>query len=173
MFSKLLVSIAVASLTPTLHAQVPEYIGKHEATERDEQAILQVASDFRAALVSKDAKKLSGLLLHSKILFTSPASPARVRKARAEADVHADGVNPAGATAFMNFVAASKEPIEERFHNIKITQDGYVAWVMFDFEFLAGGQVQNHGVETWQMIKTADESWKILSVVWSSRGKPR
>ena len=70
----------------------------------------------------------------------------------------------------MQFIATTKEPIEEKFYNIKITQDGHVAWVMFDFEFLSGGKVENYGVETWQMVKAIDDKWKIFSVVWSSRG---
>lgn len=48
-----------------------------------------------------------------------------------------------------------------------------MGWVMLDFEFLEGGRVENYGVETWQMLKTADDSWKIISVVWSSRGSSR
>lgn len=153
-------------------AQVPAHVGRHQASEADAQAILQVTTDFQAALAARDAKKLSGLLLHSKILFASPRSPTGVRKARAELDVHADGVPQAGAADFLNFVATARKPIEERFYNIKVTQDGHLAWVMFDFEFLEDGKVENHGIETWQMLKTADESWKILSVVWSSHGAP-
>lgn len=106
-------------------------------------------------------------------MFASPASPTRVRKARSTHDLHDDGTAHAGATDFLRFIATSTEPVEQRFHNIRITQDGHVAWVMFDFEFLEGGRVENYGIETWQMLKTADDSWKIISVVWSSRGSPR
>jgi F420-0:gamma-glutamyl ligase-like protein len=45
--------------------------------------------------------------------------------------------------------------------------------VTFDFDFLENGKVENYGVEVWQMIKDADDTWKILSVVWSSNGSPR
>ena len=173
MHAKLFVTLALAAASCGAVAQTRNPIGRYESSEADTQAILQVTADFRQALVSKDPKKLSGLLLNSKILFASPASPARVRKARAERDPQADGVPQGGATDFLNFIATSKVPIEERFHNIRITQDGHLAWVLFDFEFLEDGKVENHGLEAWQMLKTADESWKILSVVWSSRGAPK
>ena len=161
------------TFTLTACAQLPPHIGRYDSNQKDTDAIVQVTKDFQAALIAKDAKKLSTLLLSSKILFSSPASPARVKKRRDETDVHSDGVDVAGALGFMDFVAKSKEPIEEKFYNIKITQDGHLAWVVFDFEFLAGGKVQNHGIEVWQMLKTDDNTWKILSVVWSSNGVPK
>lgn len=163
----------VAVAATTVSAQTPSYIGQYENSSQDTEAILQVTKDFRTALIGRDGKKLSGLLLSSKILFSSPASPMRVRKQKEEADVNFDGIDSAGASGFIEFVAKSKEPIEEKFYNIKITQDRHLAWVMFDFEFLEGNKVQNYGVETWQMLKTGDDSWKILSVVWSSHGAPK
>lgn len=164
--------VAIASTT-TVNAQVPSYLGRYESTPKDTEAILQVTKDFQAALLSKDTKRLSSLLLNTKILFSSPASPARVKKMRDEVDVNFDGIDAAGAPSFMAFIAKSPVPIEEKFYNIKITQDRHLAWVMFDFEFLEGGKVQNYGVETWQMLKTGDDNWKIFSVVWSSHGAPQ
>lgn len=162
-----------AALAITASAQVPGHVGRYDSSPSDTEAILQLTKDFQAALMGKDAKKLSALLLNSRILFSSPASPAAVQKRREEGKVTFDGVDPAGASSFLAFVAASAEPIEEKFYNLRITQDGHLAWVMFDFDFLEAGRVENHGLEVWQLIKTGDGSWKILSVVWSSHGRPR
>ena len=162
----LLVAIAEPSL-----AQIPSYVGKRASNAADLQAIEQVTVDFRTALKSKDAHLLSSLLLSDKILFSSPRSPANVRKQR-ETNVHADGV-PFEAPDFIRFVATSKVPIEERFYNITVLQDGHISWVTFDFDFLVDGKVENYGVEAWQMVKNTDGIWKILSVVWSSNGAPR
>ena len=168
-----LIAFLIAVAATTVNAQTPSHIGQYESSSKDTDAILQVTKDFRAALTSKDGKKLSALLLNSKILFSSPASPMRAKKQKEEVDVNFDGIDAAGASGFIEFVVKSKEPIEEKFYNIKITQDRHVAWVMFDFEFLEGNKVQNYGIETWQMLKIADDSWKILSVVWSSHGAPK
>lgn len=168
-----LLATLAAALTITANAEAPSHIGRYETTQKDTDAIMRMTKDFQAALIGKDAKKLSSLLMNSRILFSSPASPARVRKQREETDVNFDGVDPAGAPAFLNFIAKSVEPIEEKFYNVKITQDGHVAWVIFDFEFLLANKVENYGVEVWQLLKTEEGTWKIMSVVWSSRGSPK
>ena len=170
---KPLLACCLTAIWVSAAAQAPKHLGVYESTRGDIQAIEQVAEDFRIALLAKDAKRLSGLLLHSRILFSTPAAPAAVRKRRQEADVHADGIGSAGVASFLDFVANSKTPIEERFYNAKITQDGHVAWMMFDFEFLEDGKVQNYGVEVWQLVKAPEGGWKIFSVVWSSHGAPK
>ena len=65
-------------------------------------------------------------------------------------------------------LSESREPLEEKFYDINITQDGPVAWVTFNFEFMEGSKVKNYGREVWQTIKTSDHKWKIFTVVWSS-----
>ncbi len=173
MLKHILLAACLAASTLTVHAQVPSYLGRYEGSQPDTDAIVQVTKDFQAALLGKDAKKLSSLFLNSKILFTSPASPARVKQRRQAGEVGFDGINAAGASDFVAFIAASAEVIEEKFYNIRITQDRHLAWVMFDFEFLEGKQVTNHGLEMWQLLKTDDGTWKIFSVVWSSHGAPK
>ena len=168
-----LLAVLGAALAITASAQDSGHIGRYESSPNDTAAILQVTKDFQAALVDKDAKKLSALLLNSRVLFSSPASPASVRRRTDEGKAAFDGVDPAGASAFLDFVAKSAESIEEKFYNIRVTQDGHLAWVMFDFEFLQAGKVENHGLEVWQLVKTGDATWKILSVVWSSHGSPK
>lgn len=154
-------------------AQAPAHLGRYQSSPQDTEAILQLARDFRAAIMAKDGARLSSLLLHPKILFSSPGSPAAVRKRRqGGGDSGFDGVDAAGAAGFVDFVSTSKEPIDETFHNLRLTQDGHVAWLLFDFEFFEGGRIVNHGIEVWQLLKTADERWKILSVVWTSHGTP-
>jgi len=54
-----------------------------------------------------------------------------------------------------------------------VTQDGHLAWVTFDFEFLQDSKVVNRGLEVWQVLHAADGKWKIMSVVWSSHGAPK
>ncbi len=153
-------------------AQAQTHIGRHDTSAEDIAAITQVTKDFQSAIIDKNPKQLSALLLNANILFTSPVSPQGVKRAHEKIDANFDGVRSGGAIEFLQFIATAKEPIEEKFYNIRITQDGHVAWVMFDFEFLSGGRVENYGVETWQLIKALDGKWKIFSVVWSSHGAP-
>lgn len=140
---------------------------KAVSTPEDVKAITAVTEQFQAALKAKDVKALSSLLLHSNILWASPMSDQRVQQIRAETDPNFDGVPAGGYAGFAQFVKTATFPIEERFYNVKITQDADLAWVMFDYEFVGDGKVENYGVETWQMVKRGGQ-WKIFSVVWST-----
>ena len=52
--------------------------------------------------------------------------------------------------------------------NVRVTSDGVVATVYFDFVFNMGGKATNAGNETWQLVKD-DKGWRIASIAFSSR----
>lgn len=160
---KPLTFVAALAASAALHAQPPA----PASTPEDIKAITKVTEEFQAAVITKDAKRLSTLVLNPNILFTSPASEAFVQKSRETVDVNDDGMDLAGYRGFARGIANAKAALEEKFYNVKITQDGHVAWVMFDYEFLRDKKVQNYGVESWNMVKR-DGKWKIFSVVWSA-----
>ena len=154
-------------------AQVAPYFRAPVSSAADLAAITQLTVDFRSALIRRDVVALTDLLLDKSILFASPPSPNFVRTRRERGQPGFTGAEAGGFADFAAFVAGSPVPIEERFYNIKVTQDGHLAWVSFDFEFLAAGKVENYGIEAWQLLKTVDDRWKIMSVVWSSHGAPK
>jgi hypothetical protein len=162
--SLLLFVLSCAVFTRTSEA-APDYPHKRISTPTDVAAIRKVTDDFMSAIANKNGKQLSTLVLHSRILFTSPGDQAQVDSVRA-IDSNFDGVGVGGFGQFAEFITTTKETVSEKFYNIEITQDGPVAWVMFDYEFYVGGKVTNYGVEHWQLRKT-DGKWKIFSVVWS------
>jgi ketosteroid isomerase-like protein len=145
----------------------PAYIGKHFSTPQDTRAINKVVEDFQTAIKTKDRKLLSTLVLNSNILFDSPMNPEDIAFVRNVHDTTFDGLRAGGYNEFARVIGMSKEALEEKFYNVKITQDGNVAWVMFDYEFIRDGKTQNYGIETWQMMKVGDDSWKIASVMWT------
>ncbi|MBV8665385.1 MAG: hypothetical protein JO269_02775 [Burkholderiaceae bacterium] len=160
--------LAAALACGAAHAEDAPYASRAESTPEDTAAIMQLTKDFSAAIVGKNPRQLSSLLVNSGILFTSPMPADGIKMVQEKYDVNFNGVAAGGFTQFAQFIGMSPKPVEEKFYNIKITQDANVGWVMFDFEFLIDGKVQNYGVETWQVMKGIDGSWKILSVVWSS-----
>jgi alkyl sulfatase BDS1-like metallo-beta-lactamase superfamily hydrolase len=97
--------------------------------------------------------------------FASSLVSAAASAAESAAPAHIGRLRAGGYAEFGRFIGSSKGAVEEKFYNVKITQDGNVAWVMFDYEFLVDGKAQNYGVETWQMMKIADDKWKIASVM--------
>jgi ketosteroid isomerase-like protein len=153
-------------------ASAPAHIGRYTSSPQDKQAINKVIEDFQVALKTKNTKLLSTLVLNSNILFDAPGTPKDVAFARDKYDTTYDGLRAGGYHSFVNFIESTKETTEEKFYNVKITQDGNVAWVMFDYEFLMGGKAQNYGVEMWQMMKVADGKWKIASVMWTMNRPP-
>jgi hypothetical protein len=154
-------------------AEIPVYVGRHQSSPEDVNAIMQLTKDFRAAVTDKNVKQLSTLMFSSNILFASPASAATVKTINDKEDVNFDGVPSGGYGRFAQFLGSTRASLEERFYNINITQDGYLAWVIFDFEFVQDSKVARYGVEAWQVVKTTGDKWKILSVVWSSHDAPK
>jgi hypothetical protein len=166
-------SLPCAAESPARSAvDAPAHIGRHTSTPQDTQAINKVIDDFQVAIKTKDTRLLSSLLLNSNILFDSPGGPKDIAFAREKYDTTYDGLRAGGYGNFARFIGSSKEAVEEKFYNVKITQDMNVAWVMFDYEFLVDGKAQNYGLETWQMMKVADDKWKIASVMWTMNRPP-
>lgn len=173
---RILSAFAVASILLCGAAaadNVPAYIGKHVSTAQDTKAINKIIDDFQAAIKNKDRKLLSTLVLNSSILFDSPLSPEDIAWVNDKHDVTYTGIRAGGYGDFVRFIGTSKEALEEKFYNVKITQDGHVAWVMFDYEFVKDGKTQNYGVETWQMMKAKSGDWKIASVMWTMNQPPK
>lgn len=172
-FFRAAVLAAALVCSPVFAADVPSHVGKYESTPEDIAAINKVVQDFQTALKTKNVKLLSSLMLNSNIMWSSPPSPERIAKVRETIDVNFDGVSPMGYPAFAEFIKSEKEVVEERFYNVRITQDKHIAFVLFDFDFRIGDKVINHGLEAWQMMKGVDGKWKIASVYWSSKGTPK
>lgn len=59
-----------------------------------------------------------------------------------------------------------RKDCEEKFYNVRILEDGYVATVYFDYSFWANKEKKNWGAETWGLMKI-DGAWKITSVIFS------
>lgn len=148
------------------------YAPRRETNPDDSKAILQVMTKFQDAIKSKNPKELSTLVLNDNILFTVLVDGKTKQMINDSSDVNFDGIRYGGFPSFAKLLPSIKETTEEKFYNVNVTQDGPVAWVMFDYQFLLAGTVSNHGVETWQMFKPDGKTWKILSVVWSSHEGP-
>jgi hypothetical protein len=171
--SILLLSFALAAPAFAVNEASPVHAARRVSTPEDIKAINEVTIEFQNAMIAKDPKRLSMLMLNSNILFASPPNAERVRNIREKLDVSFDGVTAGGYGSFAQFVGDPKSAARENFYNVSITQDGHLAWVLFDFDFVDSGKVVNHGVEAWQLLKTGEGKWKIFSVVWTSKGTPK
>lgn len=152
---------------PSAPSAPPPYIGQHDSSPQEVQAITRLTEDFQAAVAAKNARALSALMFSANILFTSPAADSVAQRVRDTADVTFDGIGGAGLGGFLRLVATAPQALQEKFYNVRIVQDGQVASVDFDYDFLVDGRTENHGVQSWQLYKT-EGNWKILSAVWSA-----
>ncbi len=138
-----------ASDTPTAQAQIE-----------------QVVERFQSAIIAHDKTALEGMFVADggswfEVLGEDAYRNIKVKKPELSR-VHADNFH-----RFAAFVGDNKQPIEEKFSNVRIQTDGAVASVYFDFSFLVDGKVNNVGSETWQMVNTGD-GWKISAMAYSS-----
>ena len=128
--------------------------------------IQQVVDRFQAAIKAHDGKALGDLFLpESKAWIVAMGEPTyeKVRQKHPEATPFKTGT----WQEFVAYVGSTKDPIEERFHHVRIDTDGTIASVYFDFEFIEAGKVDNRGAETWQLLRTPD-GWKIVAMLYSS-----
>ncbi len=151
----------------------PSHVGKYISTAKDTAAINKVVADFQTALKTKNIYLLSSLMMGANIMFANPARPEDIKLMQADFDPNFNGLNAAGFPQFASMIAREKGVVDERFYNVRITQDDNTAVVMFDFDFRINDKITNHGLETWQMMKNKDGDWKIASVFWSSKGTPK
>lgn len=164
-----MMSAAIACLYAFVPVHAAEsYAPRREASSEDSKAILQLAAKFQEAIKTKNSKELSTLLLNDNILFTRSSDSKEKQRINETSDVNFDGIRYGSLSGFSQLLSTSKDDLEEKFYNLTVTQDGSVAWVMFDYQFLVDGKAKNHGVETWQLFKPDGNTWKIISVVWSS-----
>jgi hypothetical protein len=108
-------------------ADAPARIGRHTSTPQDTQTINKVIEDFRVGVKTKNIRLLSSLMLNSTILFDAPGGPKEIAFAHEKYDTTYDGLRAGGDGNFAGFIESSKEAVEEKFYNIKVTRDMNVA----------------------------------------------
>ena len=157
--------ILFTSLSLLLCNAVPSTVLANDASTAQAQ-IEQVVERFQIAIIAHDKVALEGMFLAEggswfEVLGEDAYQQIKTKKPDL-VRFHADSYQ-----RFAEFVGASKQPIEEKFSNVRIQTDGAVASVYFDFAFLVDGEVNNVGSETWQLVNTG-EGWKISAVAYSS-----
>lgn len=166
----LLVCISVSPVSPVFSSDepMPAFAGKHSHNEEDTAAIEVIIEEFKRAIKEKDGPALGALFLYDDIFFQPAPSKEILNQIRSERDPDFLKKPPVGrAQRFVKFISENTHDLEERFYNVKITQDKEFSLVVFDFEFIMDGSVTNYGIEVWQMFKV-DGDWRIATVAWSS-----
>ena len=161
------VALLICALACALASQAPAQgqEPKFNSNPEDITKIRGVLEEFRQDIMRKDRNALTKLVLNPNVLFHHINGQDEVDSARKK-NAQFDGIGPSQLDGFAEFLATSKDKIEEKFHNIEIRQDGPLGLVTFNYDFVENGKVTNSGIEVWQVCKI-DGQWKILSVVWT------
>src|SRR5262245_10580730 len=142
---------------------------KFKSNGDDLTKIRGVLEEFRQDIIRKDGYALTKLALNPNVLFHHINTQEEVNSTR-KYTAQFDGIGPSELDGFAQFLATTKDKVEETVHNIEIRQDGPLALVTFNYDFVDNDKVTNSGIEHWQMCKV-DGQWKILSVVWTVYSK--
>ena len=158
-----LVALLMCSLAFQSSAQDAE--PKFNSNGDDLTKIRGVLEEFRQDIIRKDGYALTKLVLNPDVLFHHANTQEEIDSARKH-NAQFDGIGPSQLDGFVEFLASSKDKLEEKVQNVEIRQDGPLGLVTFNYDFVVNDKVTNSGIEHWQVCKI-DGQWKILSVVWT------
>ena len=132
----------------------------------DETAIEQVMKQYHAAILAHDGTKLSSLFLPDANLWLNVLTDSAYARAQAKSTT-AQKVRVSNYRDFAKLVSTTTKNFDPEHSDVVIHTDGTIAAVYFNFFFNVDGKANNHGSETWQLVKAAD-GWRIASIVYSS-----
>lgn len=156
-----LILIIVATLAAPLHAQA----ATADTKAPDRVQIQRLVDQFKRAIIDKNAEAIRGMFLPGGS-WLQGLDKASLDKVHAK-QPSAPQFSPGDYKEFAKFIGTSTKPVEETFDDVRIETDGTVGTVYFNYRFLMDGVVMNHGVETWQLVHTA-EGWKISAMLYSA-----
>lgn len=133
----------------------------------EKQAIQKVLDTFMDCIITKDSTRFYTLFHGEPVWVGSIMSQThqndKKKNAKAKDYFTSD---------YKSFIRSIYEDsCEEKFYNIRITEDGYIATVFFDYSFWMNGKKLNWGAESWGLIKI-NGVWKIVSVIFSVEEEP-
>jgi hypothetical protein len=145
---------------------------KHEKmnVEKDIAELEFITSEFMRCIKEKDKDAFLSLFYNDSTPWLGKFEPKSEQITR---DNNPDAINPKGIFDISKFEfidmmvgAPATVAIEEKFSNLQIDTDGWIASVNFDYEMFMDDKMTNSGREFWHLVKTND-GWKISSVVYS------
>lgn len=130
----------------------------------DKREIQKVLNSFMECLVQKDSTKFYSLFHKDPIVWVGVTHQKTYAEELKKDSTAKDNFRANYKAFYRHFYDKS---IEEKFYNIQILENGYIATVMFDYSFWEKEKKSNWGKESWSMIKT-NGKWKITSVIFST-----
>lgn len=136
-----------------------------QSSTSDSTALLQLAESFQAAIASKDSNAFQAMFFSPSVSFTgimSEKTEWSIKKDYAEFQ----GVSVSNPAKFIRDICLSPKKQREEFFNLRISSDGAIASIHFDYGFYADAELLQWGHEKWNLAKAGSE-WLITDVIYS------
>jgi hypothetical protein len=146
---------------------------------KDHQAINSIIKQFNQAIVNKDKESFLSMFYDGSVSWVGVFSEQTMKhrdEYLAAAPEKEQFVNRKYTTGtpqeFIEGIINNPAASRESFENIKISTDGSVATVHFDYAFYRDDYKSNWGEEGWHLVKTK-QGWLINSVIFSMTINPK
>lgn len=135
-------------------------------TTDDTVDIDHLIAAYHRAVVGHDGARLAAMFVPEGTAWFSVLTPVGLAHARARVP-GAPKVRPGSVQGFVKMVSSGTAALDPQHSDLHLQSDGTIATVFFQFKFLIDGKEENHGRESWQLLK-GDNGWRIASIVFSS-----
>ena len=167
-------TIATRFLVPVLlsSALLATLVSQEPKVTDDEAALQAMVTEFSRCIREKDWEAFEVLFLDEDTPWVGVIGAEARGRAEARGMLDENGLFRVSRATFQEQIEQGTETSDEVFENLEVVVDEGLAWMKADYEFLSGTTVLNHGVETWDFVKTKT-GWKIVSVLYSLNPGPR
>ena len=141
---------------------------KSSLEQTAKKQIREVIEIFRTSIVEKDKTKFLKIIYNESIPWIGVYDPATIALMREGSTTESkpSRIEVSTVKEFIEGISKNPGKLEEQFANIRITTDGSIGSVVFDYRMVQDGVVANYGEEAWQLVNT-DDGWKINSVIYT------
>ena len=163
-----LFALALLPMAAIAQTETPAMAQTGTANEHNAQvaAIEQVMKQYHEAVVTHNGTALSALFLPDANIWLNVLTDAAYAQAQAKG-IKAPKIRVGSYRDFVKFVSSTPKALDPEHSDLVIHTDGAIAAVYFDYVFNIDGKAENHGSETWQLVKTVD-GWRIAAICYSS-----
>ena len=163
-----LCTLILLPMVAVAQAPIPPTTPTETANEHNVQvaAIEQLMKQYHEAVVTHNGTALSTLFLPDANIWLNVLTDAAYAQAQAKG-INAPKIRVGSYRDFVKFASSTPKALDPEHSDLVIHTDGATAAVYFDYVFSIDGKAENHGSETWQLVKTVD-GWRIAAICYSS-----
>lgn len=138
-----------------------------QLSKKDSLQFVVIVESFQKAIAEKDSNSFKSLFFHDNVAFTgimSEATENSIKKNYPEFE----GVAVSESSRFIREICMSQKAQREAFYNVRMTSDGNIGHISFDYGYYSAEKLAQWGHEMWLLVREG-EKWLITDVTYSIR----